>query len=134
MSFDWAEYLTLARRLVVDAEPRAASAESRLRCAASRAYYAALCRAAACLSRVIGDNPPNDHEFHEFVISRFRDAGERSWRHIGARIDNLREYRRYADYDACASNWPKKAEASLELSEGVIQDLEGIFNGPPPAA
>lgn len=133
MSFDWVEYLTLARKLVVDAEPRSASAESRLRCAASRAYYAALCRAAAYLSRVIGDNPPDDHKFHEFVISHFRNADTPSWRHIGARLENLREYRRYADYDACASNWPKKAEASVELSEGAIQDLEAIFNGPPPA-
>jgi hypothetical protein len=82
---------------------------------------------------VIGDSPPDDHEFHEFVISRFRDASERSWRHIGVRLENLREYRLYADYDACASNWSKKAEASVKLSEGAIQDLEGIFNGPPPA-
>jgi uncharacterized protein (UPF0332 family) len=132
MSFDWAEYLTLARCLVNDEAPTTASAESRLRCAASRAYYAALCRAAAYLSNEIGEVPPGDHKFHEFVISHFRYAEERSWKRVGSRLEQLREHRSHADYDASERNWPKKAEASVELSEGAIQDLEGIFGPPVP--
>jgi hypothetical protein len=131
MSFDWADYLTLARFLVGDGDYETPSLESRFRCAASRAYYAALCQAAAYLSNIIGEAPPEDYKFHEFVISYFRDAEERSWRRIGSRLEELREYRRYADYNPTIGDWLKKATASITRCEQAIQDMEASFNGPP---
>ena len=131
MTFDWVEYLTLARCVVAKGDLATVSAESRFRCAAGRAYYAALCTAAAYLSADIGETPPQDHEYHEFVISRFRDAQERSWKRVGSWLDQLREHRRHADYDGSVRNWPSKADLSIALSEGAIRDLESIFGHPP---
>lgn len=134
MSFDWADYLKLAEQLLAADGLHDELAESRHRCVASRAYYAALCRAATYISNVIGDTLPDDHRFHECVISRFREADERRWQSVGSRLGQLHDYRAAADYDASAGNWPKRAEASVELSRRAIQELEQIFSGPPPAA
>jgi len=131
MTFDWADYLELAKQLIEPDSLSGVSVECCQRCAASRAYYAALGRAAAYLKQVIGDDLPDDHTFHEIVISRFCHHGERSWRRVGEWLNELREYRKDADYYEDAANWLKNATASVIRSRDAIHALEEIFNGPP---
>jgi uncharacterized protein (UPF0332 family) len=121
--FDWLDYLTLARALVAHDQPAGASAESRLRCAASRAYYAVLNRAAGHL-RDVGEDLPKDASYHDAVIDHFRECREHEWRRVGDWLEKLRENRRKADYEEQEGNWSKKAEKSLVLSHQAIQALE----------
>ncbi len=128
--FDWADYLALAREMVNTGEPSGAPAESRLRCAVSRAYYAALGRAAAYLTYEVGEVLPPE-TFHETVIRSFTDSEQPGWEAVGAKLDRLRDYRKGADYESEIKNWSAKAEESLKLSSKAISSLENLFGGPP---
>ncbi len=90
MSFDWKQYLTLAEDL---AQPDGkTNEEARIRCAVSRAYYAALGSA-----RVYWATQGEFLSGHDQVINSFRD---RSKVHNKAMRDlyKLKDYRSIADY------------------------------------
>jgi len=126
--FDWVDYLGLAHEMVTQGEPSGAPEESRLRCAVSRAYYAAFGRAKVYLSDLYGPGKlPQTADVHEYVISQFRDdSDDQVWRAIGADLERLREYRNMADYRENAHGWTAKATASLVYGKRAVQGVEGL--------
>lgn len=129
--FDWAEYLELAREMVGQGEPSGTNMEARLRCAASRAYYAAFGRARMYLSQVIGVRDiPDTGKVHEFVISRYRENDDRRWKAIGSGLDRLRQYRNDADYHEHVGKWDKKAQSSLKWGRRALGGLSKLEGAP----
>ena len=133
--FDWAGYLTLARELVEPGEAQNTASETKLRCAVSRAYYAAFGRATAYVSQLVGpDEVPDDWTVHQFVVDWFRGYPDRRLKKIGRRLDDLRLYRNDADYHANVSGWRNKAEASIAWASSSIDELQQLPGAPPEPA
>jgi uncharacterized protein (UPF0332 family) len=125
--FDWADYLVLARELVQRGEPSGASEQSRLRCAVSRAYYAAFGRARGYLSLRLGEAKiPDGPEVHEFVVTWLQQDSDRRCRKVGEDLDSLRQYRNDADYHAEVAGWGSKAHASLRWASRSVDQLEKL--------
>jgi uncharacterized protein (UPF0332 family) len=128
--FDWADYLTLAERMVALGQPDGAPEECRLRCAVGRAYYAAFGRARRFLTDLYGAGKvPADKKVHEYVIGQFRDDRHddgRTWQAIGSDLEDLREARNHADYGDESANWVKKCEESLLRARRAIQRLQQL--------
>jgi hypothetical protein len=84
MSFDWSQYLTLAQELVALSKNHA-NKEALLRCAISKAYYAAFCKSQNYLLDI--DKDKNLDKFpnvHQFVIERFQSSNDTTKKKIGS--------------------------------------------------
>jgi uncharacterized protein (UPF0332 family) len=133
MSFDWSEYLTLAKVLAgQDARP---SKESGLRTAISRAYYAAFCKARNFLRDK--DKDPQistlgaySADVHGHVIHEFRDKrrnrGIKDRQTIGEKLQWLRKERNRADYDDTHQNLSNITRTALSYAEDIISKLDTL--------
>lgn len=88
--WDWNEYLRLAEKL---ATPQASQAE--LRCATSRAYYAAL-HAALSLLEENNQNIRTQSRLHETVHNLLKGKGFNAW--VSVRFDTIKRNRILANY------------------------------------
>ncbi|MCX7707647.1 MAG: hypothetical protein N2204_06545 [Anaerolineae bacterium] len=126
MSFNWADYLTLAEALMND--PRTPGPEeASLRTAISRAYYAAY-RSALNLALSRGEiTPVGSASDHVLVINHFRNANDRVKQKIGANLSRLRSNRNQADYDDVLSGRPAAtAQSSVALARNVLAALDSL--------
>jgi hypothetical protein len=91
MSFDWAKYLTLAQEWA-ELSKGHTNREALLRCAISRSYYAAFCKARNYL-RDVGEERSLDQSpyVHQLVIDRFEDSDDRTKEDIGVTLHRLRK-------------------------------------------
>ena len=127
MSFDWTDYLTLARALQQDPEspgPREAS----FRCAASRAYYAAF-KCAFNYAQSDGYLPRNSGEDHKALQRHFRHSvsSDRTRKEISVSLNRLYDHRRKADYDDYMGTRPDAlADQAIEQATRVIQLLAAL--------
>lgn len=113
MSFQWEEYLDLARHLVTGpaapsvleqsvaggkATPPATPSEAALRTAVSRAYYSAyhLARTYVVHNRLVVSV---DQESHRKVWEALKALGTKQASDVGERGFNLRRLRTHADYE-----------------------------------
>ncbi len=125
MAFEWEDYLILAEDLSNDENDEAA-----LRCAVSRAYYAAFHIAKNFLNGIddpalkVSENKPSIH--HE-VWNAFLGRG-RHWQAMFNTGNRLKKRRTNADYepgpkypDGQSKNWSKEAEQSLREADSVLQ-------------
>jgi uncharacterized protein (UPF0332 family) len=127
--FDWIQYLRLAQWLC-GAGP-SPDEEARLRCAVSRAYYAAFGRARRYLVELLGEQDiPTTGEVHEFVINYFREADDTDVALLGSDLDDLRDLRRDADYAPDVGGWPPTATNSLLVAQRVIDALLALPAAP----
>jgi uncharacterized protein (UPF0332 family) len=126
MSFDWAEYLDLAKEL---AQPSPASVlqEASLRSAISRAYYGAFCRARNHL-RALSPHLvfPTGAEIHGFVRDRFRSRPELMSKAIAAHLERLRDWRNDADYDDSVPNLQSLCQMALLAADAVMTSLSTL--------
>jgi uncharacterized protein (UPF0332 family) len=123
MSFDWSEYLTLAQELTSKATTSPIQ-EAHFRCAISRAYYAAFCKARNLLLTKDGYSTPRGTNVHWDVVDKFENSSDITRQHIGALIHNLRSVRNIVDYkDTFYGNHLGKAKAVLAEAEEVIRML-----------
>jgi len=113
MTFDWAEYLSLAKKLAHQAGANPEQ-EACKRSAVSRAYYAAFVRARNYLRDNEAVNIPPNGQAHRIVRKRFQTSPSLERTTIGQYLDRLRRDRNRADYD---DHFP-------ELSSSVMDDLE----------
>lgn len=124
MSFDWSEYLKVARELA--GQPTAPpTEEAKLRSAISRAYYAAFIKARNFLQDKDGATIPFQNS-HQYVINQFRISTVGIRQKIGNRLLRLRIARNQADYNNIV---PRLAEDTLEaltLARRVIAALENL--------
>jgi hypothetical protein len=121
MSFDWLDYLIIARQLYQEAnQAEAILQEGKYRIAISRAYYAAYIIARNHLRDV--DKliiPPIDA--HRFVIKTYADDADPIRVDIGDKLQNLKTKRIQADYqDKFRGDIGKTAQDMLRIAEETI--------------
>ena len=156
MSFDWSEYLVVAKELasqttassktrstikvmllnVINRAYYKASKkvvkpsldEARLRCAISRAYYGAFRKARNHLRDKDGHTPFTLElgNTHQIVINLFDKSSNIDRQLIGQFLRDLRSARNKADYDDAVPNLPGLTMTVLLQSEQVIDLLKTL--------
>jgi uncharacterized protein (UPF0332 family) len=130
--FDWIGYLHLAKSIVDTGQPAAVSEEARLRCAVSRAYYAAFGRAAVYFTQIHGPEAiSRGAEVHSCVAMWFKKEHGLRYKQIGKALDDLREWRNNADYESEGRDWDKCARSALIRAEDSISKLTTLDGAPP---
>ncbi|OGF56908.1 MAG: hypothetical protein A2Z21_07340 [Candidatus Fraserbacteria bacterium RBG_16_55_9] len=131
MSFDWNEYLTLARNLA-QGSTTPVSEETKKRAAISRAYYAAFCQArdfakARLGARLTGHGPDHGIVFRSFKRYRYKNQTmQETYRRIGLTLPRLYDNRNKADYDPAVSRLDALTDTSLDQAEAIITDLGSL--------
>lgn len=125
MSFDWLEYLNLARELSGQTTSPP-TAEAKSRSAISRAYYAVLCKARNHLRDNDGQEIPRGTNLHEYVIMEFQESRETERKEIGIGLDRLRINRNRADYNDTVSGLPSLTQTTVMLAERLIARLNRL--------
>jgi hypothetical protein len=132
MSFDWSEYLNLARNLAGQTTTPP-NQEAALRSAISRAYYAAFCTARNHVrDRENVQSIPLDGRAHQDVPNAFLQSRKLARRSVGTDLKRLRTDRVQADYYdvfGMSTNISRKAQEVIQLADKVIRALDGL---PPP--
>jgi uncharacterized protein (UPF0332 family) len=126
MSFNWRDFLTLARELVGRKVQPYNSREAKARSAISRAYYAAFIEARNFLRDKEGKEASSSDHPHAFVINQFINDSNAVRKQIGRDLDELRRYRRYADYQDVLYYIPDRVKDSLQLSQRIISNLDRL--------
>ena|SRR5438128_6604811 len=121
MSFDWSDYLDLARELYKQGAVHS-SKEAELRSAISRAYYAAFCNARNHLVTK-GHKLSEGPEAHTEVQDKFTASSDRRRKEIGENLKRLRTLRNRADYRNAFPGLTKATVASIALADDIISDL-----------
>ncbi|QFS42769.1 HEPN domain-containing protein [Nostoc sphaeroides] len=125
MSFDWSQYLNLAKELT-DQPTTPANQEAKLRDAISRSYYAAFILARNYLRDQEGISIPKISDAHRYVWEQFKLNPHPQRQLIANNLKRLRAYRNQADY---VDKFPGLAGATiiaLDLSEEVISILSNL--------
>ncbi len=118
MSFAWPSFLDLARELDHRDE------EACKRSAVSRAYYAAFQVTKAYMQRCRPDLPlRGDGRDHDLWKDLLRN-GKGAERRIGRLGDDLKKWRRDADYEPIASNWPETSKQAIAAAETILKLIE----------
>jgi hypothetical protein len=124
MSFDWAEYLSLAESLggaPISGPP--VGAEAQQRSCVSRAYYAAFILARNHLRDVDRIPVPQSGSAHGFVVMTFQNHVDPRRTRIGSQLRRLRDDRNRCDYDDVVVNLVNLASASVVRARQIIADL-----------
>ena len=121
MSFDWSQYLNLAKELAGQATGPAGP-EARSRSALSRAYYALLCLARNHLRDKEGLSIPRN-KVHTYVIEQFKDSPDSTRSQFGHDLDRLRWDRNKADYDDYFPRFDYIATLDMLLAEQLLITL-----------
>ena len=125
MSFNWSEYLNIARELAGQATA-SSSDEAKKRCAISRAYYAAFCSARNYLRDKDNDlNIPVGGDVHGYVRRQFKTSKDKVRREVGEDLARLAIKRKNADYEDIVPlrNLGDETYVALNWSQEVISDL-----------
>ncbi|HXF05948.1 MAG TPA: HEPN domain-containing protein [Blastocatellia bacterium] len=122
MSFDWLEYLDLARELAGQTTA-ASTQEAKWRSAISRAYYAAFCKARNCLRDKQGLSIPRTGQAHRIVWRQFKNSPDKSRKRIGENLRRLLNDRRQTDYEDVVSNLPVLTHKAVTRASEVVSVL-----------
>jgi len=126
MSFDWFEYLDIARELAEQATATP-SDEAKKRAAISRAYYAAFCSARNYLRDVERDqNIPVGGDVHGYVRNQFKTSKDKVRREIGEDLARLVAKRNRADYDDTMERLNGDTYLAISWSQEVLSDLSQL--------
>ena len=125
MSFDWSEYLKLARELAGQTTTPS-NQDAKLRSAISRAYYSAFCKARNHLHYKEGHKIPVSGEAHTYVRDEFKNSADKSRRGIGNRLNRLWIDRKKADYEDVVTGLSSTASLALKLAGRVISVLNNL--------
>ena len=120
MSFDWSEYLSLAKYLS-GKTAETYTQEAGLRSATSRAYYASFCCARNVAERRLGFAPTRKAEDHRLVREHFRRL---RMREVAEALDNMCKWRAQCDYDEQVKNLHGIAIAAIESAEHVFRAVK----------
>lgn len=126
MSFEWADYLELAKNL--SASPASPGPEeAALRTATSRAYYAAL-HLASQRAQAEGYIPTYSGDDHQGVSRHFRtSSADRVRKKIATDLDRMRKSRNQADYDLALTQTPRAmADLTIKSAEQTISALASL--------
>jgi hypothetical protein len=124
MSFNWAEYLSVAESLcgmLVSGPP--AGAEAHQRAGVSRAYYSAYVSARNRLRDVDRIPIPTMGNPHKFVADQYINDPDPLRIQIGIELGRLRTARNRCDYDDVVGQLPKLTRRSLAKAAQILADL-----------
>ncbi len=125
MSFDWSQYLNLAKELTGQSTIPA-NQEAKLRDAISRAYYAAFILARNYLRDHEGISIPKTSDAQRYVWEQFQLNPDPQRQLIANNLKRLRAYRRQADYVDKFPGLSGITLTALTLSEEVISNLNSL--------
>lgn len=125
MSFDWSEYLNLARE-IIGQTTTPANQEARLRSAISRAYYAAFILARNHLRDKEGHSIPETADVHRYVIVQFEQSSDPVRKAIGTKLKQLRRDRNQADYNDTVAGLFVMSQKAIRRSRQVISSLSNL--------
>ena len=118
MSFDWADYHNLANELQ-NATDGSQLDEAKLRCALSRAYYAAFCSARTLLMSL--DRGISDEIGHTELRKEFKRRGNKG-NIVATKLFRMSDLRNHADYrDLYPNDLIKETQLVIEESYKVIE-------------
>lgn len=120
MPFAWVEYLSLAQ-YIQSQTAAGVSQEALLRCAISRAYYAAFCHARNYARDRHGLAPHYNADDHSLAPRHFRSRRERG---VAIKLDNLRDWRNVCDYEDNIPDLPKWLPIALAEAQTIIAILK----------
>lgn len=125
MTFCWDDFLEVARDLDAQA-PDKVQDEAKLRCAVSRAYYAAFHSARAFLRAE--DPSLSERIRHEEVHDKFIFDADPQRKTIGLNLKDIKQKRHKADYKLPYPDPNIKSDASymIMLAEDVIEDISNL--------
>ncbi len=126
MSFEWADYLDLAKDLyALPASP--GPEEAALRTATSRAYYAAL-HLASQRAQAEGYIPTFSGDDHQAISRHFRQLNaDHVRKKIASDLDRMRQSRNQADYDLTLKQTPRAmADLTIKSAEQTISALASL--------
>jgi len=124
MSFNWAEYLSVAETqcgMLVSGPP--AGTEAHQRSGVSRAYYAGYVSARNWLRDVDGVPIPAKVNPHKFVADQYVNDPDLLRTQIGIELNRLRIARNRCDYDDVVKQLPRLTRRSLARAEQILADL-----------
>jgi len=125
MSFDWSQFLNVARELAGTANTPA-NQEAKLRAAITRAYYAAFIKTRNYLRDQEGHLIPPTGDAHSYVSQQFELSVDPVRKTLGENLSRLRVYRRQADYVDTFPGLSGITGTALRLSEEVISTLSSL--------
>jgi hypothetical protein len=124
MSFNWAEYLSVAETLCgMLASGPPAGIEAHNRAGVSRAYYAAFVSARNRLRDIDGLVIPAKGNPHRFVANQYLNDPDPRRARIGIELGRLRADRNRCDYDDVVTQLPKRTRRSLARAAQILADL-----------
>ena len=123
MSFDWSEFLRVAKELRSQDSHRI-DREAELRSSISRAYYAAFKSAFNFLrdvdcDRLLSESP----RIHGYVQDTFEQSHDMDRRSVGIRLKRLHEWRKKADYNDQMTGLQSTTDSSILLAEKALTTL-----------
>lgn len=120
MSFDWREYLALARGLAGDSDA-SYSAEAARRAAISRAYYGAFGFARGVAQVKEGFAPAGSADDHRCLREHFQRHGRVA---IASHLNRLRKWRNDCDYNDHVAALDTLVQRAVQLADEVVRKLE----------
>jgi hypothetical protein len=127
MSFDWAEYLSVAETLCgTFVSGPAAGVEAQQRVGVSRAYYAGFVSARNRLRDVDGVAIPTRANPHKFVAEQYINDPDQRRVQIGIALGRLRVARNKCDYDDVVGELPTLSRRSLTRAAQILADLRQL--------
>lgn len=124
MSFDWSDYLSVAKELANIAATT--NQEAKLRSAISRAYYAAFIKARNHLRDREGLLIPRTSDAHSYVSQQFKSSPNAVRQLLAEKLVRLRRFRRQADYVDTFPGLTGITQTALRLSQEVISTLNNL--------
>jgi len=123
MTFDWADFLRLAR-ILLESPDSPELEESCFRSATSRAYYAAYHRA---LERAYQEGyqplPGDEHKSLQRYFTQYKPTSD-TRRKIAVELSRLRDHRRQADYDSELRSQPRSlAYYAIQMADSVLESV-----------
>lgn len=118
MSFNWREYLELAKAF--SGMPNSGYSEEALhRSAVSRAYYAAFCWCRNFAQQNLGFKATGTAEDHKLLREHLMKKGGK-WKNIASHLNKLRGWRNSCDYDDEVPGLSNMLKESIRLSTQII--------------
>lgn len=118
MSFDWSEFLGLARSLKGRSGPLY-SEEAADRTAVSRSYYAAFCHVRNYAEGRLGFRRTRTGRDHGLLRDHLRNQGE-PWVEIAEYLEDLQKWRGQCDYDDIVPNLKILVSNAISTAEEII--------------
>jgi hypothetical protein len=120
VTFDWREYLKLAKDLAGQGGAGYPS-EAEGRSAVSRAYYSAFCWVRNYAEAKLGFQRTKTADDHRYLRQHLQN--QRKVR-LASRLERLREWRNSCDYDDEVPNLSHYVQNAIAIAEKAIQECE----------